>query len=95
MTKRGHHSQEWAPFNHVSFNSVNFPLRRPHVFCAIKKLDVNHSFNTRIEVKATSVTQLGMKLSMGAWDDTDCNSAEVSWLAFDEAFFTYQLKNKP
>ncbi|KAF4950594.1 hypothetical protein FSARC_13129 [Fusarium sarcochroum] len=90
--KYGKHSDEWAPYVSVDFPTDKFPKRRPHVFLAISLLDMDHQFYSRCELRATNVTQLGIKISMDAWLDTYCYQADFTYLAFDDNFFGYQLK---
>ncbi|KAF5594358.1 h-type lectin domain protein [Fusarium subglutinans] len=87
--KYGHHSDVWAPFVSINFPEGKFKKRRPDIFLAISVLDTHHLFNTRCELKATNITQRGMKVSVDAWWDTYCYQASFSCIAFDPDFFQY------
>ncbi|KAF5641057.1 h-type lectin domain protein [Fusarium tjaetaba] len=85
--KYGQHSDIWAPFVSVDFPEGKFKKRRPDIFLAISLLDTHSQFNPRCEIKATNVTQRGMKVSVDPWWDTYCYEARFSCIAFDPDFF--------
>lgn len=66
--------------NSAYVNFGNVFAAPPRVLLAINKIDIDHSKNMRLKVKASDVSAAGMTLHIDSWHDTILYGAGVSYI---------------
>lgn len=66
---------------HVAFGEGSFS-KTPHVFAALKLLDIERGRNIRVKLRTSNVSTSGMPWHLGSWGDTIQYSVGASYIAF-------------
>lgn len=76
-------TRTWYPPVSMNRAAISFPSAyetAPNVTVGLCQVDMDHSYNYRIEATATTITNKGFDLNMDSWADSKLYAAGATWL---------------